>query len=308
MAEEPEHKVHNPAPLYILLILAICLCGFFFWIGTFCVRLWFYKGALGPEPERFLILPLYWKKKQLQPQLQHTGQNSKRFLHAADTPSNPSSENFAIPEPKIYFTTIPKISIQGTEKDYDDTFVHDFEDPAQVRRYIDEERRISRLPPFDQDDCGDGSEFPNVPYANKPVEAQCSHSLSETKSYLQLGLHKVNNMGKWLTIDNSYIKHHEARISLLETKQAECVQVKRDGEVACEELMNQMVQHLCIKYPDHFTMKTKGRRKYVRNELASEEHSIVRPFEYHPLEICARLAAEDFNIFVKNSFSLQWYL
>jgi hypothetical protein len=107
---------------------------------------------------------------------------------------------------------------------------------------------------------------------------------------------------------NSYIEYHEARASILDQKQVECVQVKREVETACEELMEQVVQHLCIKYPDQFGTELTKRRACVRNELVNKEYSIVRPFECYPLEISARLAMEDFNIFVEDEFSLHWYL
>jgi hypothetical protein len=125
---------------------------------------------------------------------------------------------------------------------------------------------------------------------------------------LQLGLQKVNNMSKWLTIDNTYIEFHEARDLLLDRKPLDCVHVRRDGEAACEELLDVVVQHFCRNFPDHFSTKTKHRRRHVRNELASREYALARPFEFHPLEICARLASEDFGIWVKDEFTLQWYL
>jgi hypothetical protein len=100
---------------------------------------------------------------------------------------------------KHYFTINPTINIQDMDENYNDTFVNDLEDQAQVRVYIAEERRISRLPAFDT-------------------------------------------------------------------------------------------------------------RRLRRNELVNKEYSIVRPFECHPLEISARLATEDFNIFVEDKFSLHWYL
>jgi hypothetical protein len=50
---------------------------------------------------------------------------------------------------KHYFTINPTINIQDMDENYNDTFVNDLEDQAQVRVYIAEERRISRLPAFD---------------------------------------------------------------------------------------------------------------------------------------------------------------
>lgn len=228
--------------------------------------------------------------------------------HVADTRTNllPIIPEESVSRPR--FTTIPAIRVQDPDGDYENSFAEEYEDPERVRRYVAEENRISRLPAFDQDDCGDGSEFAEVPYANRPIEALPQTGLGGRKSYLQLGLLKATSMAKWLTIDNSYIELHEARNSLLERQRGDCVQLKRDGEAACEELMEQVVRHLCIRYSDHFGTKTKHRRKHVRNELASTEYALVRPFDCHPLELCVRLAIEDFSIFAKDDFTRQWYL
>ncbi|KAH7406790.1 hypothetical protein DE146DRAFT_786591 [Phaeosphaeria sp. MPI-PUGE-AT-0046c] len=291
MSEKTDPKAPHPAPMYILLILAICLCAYLFW--------------------KFLIIPLHRKK---QSQAQAAASNNNRTTafpeaaHLTDSHTNPlpDTRNESVPRPR--FTAIPAVRVQDPEGDYDDSFAIEYEDPERVRRYVAEENRISRLPPFNQDDCGNGSEFPEVPYANKPIEALPLIGLIGTKSNLQLGLAKMSSMGKWLTIDNSYIELHEARTSLLDRKLEDCVQVKRDGEAACDELMEQVVHNLCIKYPHHFSTKTKQRRKHVRNELASAEYSLTRPFDCHPLALCVRLAVEDFSVFVKDDFTLQWYL
>jgi len=119
---------------------------------------------------------------------------------------------------------------------------------------------------------------------------------------------KTTSMGNWLAIDDSRNEMHVAREQLLNKKQTECVKVKPDGEVACEELLVKVVQHLCITNPDRFSTLTKYGREHVRDKLIFKDYSIVRPFECHPLELCARLAAADFSIFIKDPFTRKWYL
>jgi hypothetical protein len=41
----------------------------------------------------------------------------------------------------------------------------------------------------------------------------------------------------------------------------------------------------------------------VHNKLTDERWALQRPYPRHPLEICARLCMEDFNIMVKSPFS-----
>lgn len=319
MGQHKDHKAPVPVPLYVLLFIVISLCAWSFWIGTVCVRLWFYKGALGPVPKKFIIIPHHRRKKDSKvlplpniknnrntvfPTVSHLNRNTvfPVVAHLVTKPTNPFSDEHAVQDASEEWRAIPKITIEDSDEPHDNAIAQEHEDPARVRKFLAEERRISRLPAFDQDDCGDGSDFPYVPYATAPVEPP------EALTYRQLGLQKVNNTSAWLTIDHSYIKHHEARISLLERKQPDCIQVRRDGEAACEELADVVVQHLCKAYPDHFTAKLKGRRGHVRNELASKEYALVRPFDCHPLGLCARLAVEDFCIWGKGEFTLGWYL
>ncbi|USP80212.1 hypothetical protein yc1106_07486 [Curvularia clavata] len=38
----------DPLALYTLLVLNTGICGYFFFMGLLAVRVWFYRGALGP--------------------------------------------------------------------------------------------------------------------------------------------------------------------------------------------------------------------------------------------------------------------
>ncbi|KAJ4991790.1 hypothetical protein SVAN01_02640 [Stagonosporopsis vannaccii] len=120
-----------------------------------------------------------------------------------------------------------------------------------IRAFPAEQQRISRLPAFVQDDCGDGSDFPDIPSAHAPVGAK-QHTLvpptlnrSPSAKYKSAGWQKVSQ-GEWLTIDNAYKNMHAARESLLTKKNAECVQVRGDGdgEAACEELLQEVAKLL----------------------------------------------------------------
>jgi hypothetical protein len=311
MANDSHNKAPIIMPMHVLLVLAIGVCGFFFWLGIVLVRLWFYKGALGPAPERFIIIPFH-RRRAPQQDFEAQGGNRLTVLPEAAHLANPSvsasPDYSAMPEASPHLGVVPTITVQDADNEHDTAFTNAFEDPSKVRAYIAEEHRISRLPAFDQDDCGDGSEFPMVPYATKSVEKEAQHGLEGTLTYLQLGLRKHNSTGHWLTIDITYLEQHEARASLIDQKLTECIQVKPEGEAACEELLATVAQNLCIKMPDHFSTKMKHHRKHIRNDLICEEYTLARPFDRHPLEICARIVTEDFHIFIKDEFTLQWYL
>ncbi|KAF1844315.1 uncharacterized protein K460DRAFT_379282 [Cucurbitaria berberidis CBS 394.84] len=265
MAKRPYDDT-DPRPMYMLLVLAIALCAYSFWIGTVCVRLYFYKGALGPEPEKFIILTKELKERyrksmlagncdDVQQDLDYHSTTVKDrritvFPHVAPPgPDSPETMLNTALDPRR-FSTLPTINLQDVA-DSDD-----FDDP-KLRSFVAEEVRISRLPAFVQDDCGDGSEFPDIPIALEPIEEHAGtpdiSPLRKTEEYLRLGLKRVDR-SEWLAVDNTYIEFHDARHSLLKMKETECIQVKQEGETACAELMHEIVEFVTEKYPHHFNL------------------------------------------------------
>ncbi|KAF1364523.1 hypothetical protein EJ07DRAFT_151791 [Lizonia empirigonia] len=293
MAKHP-YDDPDPVPIYFLLIFAIFLCIYFAWIGSVAVRLYVYNGALGPEPERFVILPAYLRDRS--PQRGH-----QRRITAFPIPAPPKSPARELGR----LSGAARVHVADVD-------TNELPDPA-FRAFFAEQRRISRLSAFVQDDCGDGSDFPDVPFAVAPVEVKhntlappdVAHRPSTTHAALGL---KELDANEWLVVDDTYKAQHSARDLLLTKKHAECIQVRYDGETACEELLDEVVKFLVATYPDSFSIRTVNRRKHIRNEITREEWSLVRPFDCHPLEVCARLATEDFSILLKGEFTQQYYL
>lgn len=291
-----DHLKHDPdpRPLYFLLVLAILFCAYFAWLGSVAVRLCFYKGALAPEPERFIILPAYLRNRSPQ-----TGYETRVTAFPMSAPPTSPAHELA------RLSRARRVNIADMD-------VENLPDPG-IRVFLAEQQRISRLPAFVQDDCGDGSDFPDIPFAYSPVEAKhqtlAPPGLNRRPSakYKSAGLMKVGSE-EWLVVDNTYRNMHAARECLLTKKNPECVQIRGDGETACEELLDEIVKLLTSKYPESFSIKIINRRRHIRNELTKEEWSLVRPFDCHPLEICVRLANEDFNLLLKGEFTQQYYL
>ena len=305
-------------PTYILLYFAILFCLWAFWVGTICVRLWFYRGALGPEPEKFIIIPHHRRKflkKVALPKPIVASKQSRRhtqFPHEAHIDhsiADPFADT-AYPVAKDY-AGAPVINIQGTESDDDKDDYADYEDPEMVRKLISEERRISRLPAFEQDDCGNGSNFANIPYALVPVEEELGrmNPLSSTSiDFEDLMLKKVP-VRDWITFDVAAFKRFQPmRVSLLSTHHDECVQVRREGEEACMELMDTVCQALHWRYQDHFHIHQPRGEKYIHNSVYGEKFSLLKPLDHQPIEICTRLTGEDYKVFVRSESTRQWYL
>lgn len=186
-------------------------------------------------------------------------------------------------------------------------------DDEEVRRKIKEEKRISKLPVFVQDDCGDGSLFPDVREVDPktyyfPDARAVPNIRSRPENYRTLGLKKLD-VDNWLVVDSMYTELHRARAKLLAEKKEEVIQVTHDGEEACEELMWQVVLFLTQRFPGIFEITHYGNgKKVVRNKIMREGFALQRPWDVHPLEVCARLAMEDFSIWKKGEFTGEHYL
>jgi hypothetical protein len=87
------------------------------------------------------------------------------------------------------------------------------------------------------------------------------------------------------------------------------LQVNDKAEQACEELMHEAVDFLVHAYPQFFEVLERGRgRVVVVNKMTDERFELHRPWSVHLLEVCARLAMEDFNILMKSELTGQDYL
>jgi len=329
MKQDHLYKKPDPTPLIVCLIIAIAFAAWCCFMGYNIVRVWYYKGALGPAHEKYLIIPLHRKKKAQAGHARATStgvdlhsKSASGSLHATaaanrktvfpaiaeQSPENPFSDEHVIPDSKPYWATIPAINVEDVDERYIDGF-KEYQDPELVRRYIAEERRISRLPAFEQDDCGDGTEFPSVPYANQVVETRTSRAAgADNRNILRdFRMSEESRNATWLTMHTAEAQMQLAREKLLEKEHAECVQVRPDGEAACEELLDTVTRQLC-RGTVRFNEVVVNGRKHMRNQINSKDYSITRPFEYHPIEICARLAAQDFCVFMKDEFTQKWYL
>jgi hypothetical protein len=286
----------DPTPLYILIVLLGCICCYSFFLGTVVVRLWFYKGELGPAPEKFIVI-----RDRILASDKYEPSSTASHLR----PGIPQSDDTAVSaglDPRT-FSTATTINMQDMG---DPTEIQDL----KLRAIIKEEQDISRMQAFDADDGGDGW-FPGIPVAYKPVE-EIIHPTKKDGSQ-RLGL-KASERRNWLAVNKNwiqYLKYHEARSSLLAANKDECIYTHQHPhtEESCEELLQAIAAFLVETYPDKFTYQSRHfGKKHIRNELTHEEYSLARPFDHPPIEVCARLATEDFQVFMRDDFSREWYL
>ncbi|KAM3074114.1 hypothetical protein ACMFMF_006137 [Clarireedia jacksonii] len=135
------------------------------------------------------------------------------------------------------------------------------------------------------------------PYAMPPLKPSATRPTS-------MGLKRLDQ-SNWLTIDTHYTSEHALRASLLHTHKPNVLQVLPGAELACHELLEQVVSFLTTRYPQSFTLHTRSSTIY--SHLTQETFAIGAKCE-NPLETAARLCMEDFNILIKDAESGEFRL
>lgn len=274
---EKYNKENTTLPGSIFFTIGIIILIYSFCWGLQLARLRYYGGNFGAPLERITILPKFIQAQE------------KRGLQAPA----------AAPHSLRHRRTSHNVKSKESQAEHNED--------------SDERQRMVKLDVFEQDDCGDGSSFPNVPIADHhsalaSLEARQHPAFrAHPPDYMTMGLRKMDRKD-WLTIDNTYERFHGTRSTLLAEKRNECIQVLPEAEMACEELMREVVAFLVERYPGCFQIVNTREGEQVRNEIRKEEFRLERPWDVHPLEMCARLAMEDFNILKKGEFTGEHYL
>ena len=283
-AQIQHHGNNNVAP-YVILILAFLFCVWWFYVGLMLARLWHYGGGLHGPYEKFDVQPEYVRERLARQKVEQ--------------------ELAGIPIPILDVHQWQSNVLAYGEDDLEKL-------TPDARKKILEDQRISMMPAFVADDCGDETLFPDVPPAISAQEYNAMEFGEKprrpgqmSEDYRAMGLRKLGRQ-EWLAhaVDKrEYLEHNEARKRLLASKYDECIQITPDGEDACVELLEEVVAFLTKEKPQWFQLEeTYGDRK-IRNRLTDECWALQRPYPRHPLEICARLCMEDFNIVLKSQFS-----
>ena len=131
-------------------------------------------------------------------------------------------------------------------------------------------------------------------YATTGEGLQCP-----SKYQLTMGL--CRSKTSWLRLDDNYVREHEVKKFLLETRRQEVLGCNPVAELAAEEVLKVVVDDLTENYPDSFQRIDAGKEvESVRIVETGET------FHLHPsyrkmtaLETAGLLAMEDFNILMK---------
>ena len=266
------------------MLLFITVATIFVWcccVGAWLARLWYYDGQLHKKFRKYDIQPLYVRERLAKEQ-----EMKRRESHKIVTNTNWSQDA----------TTMSFERVQEMES-------------ASLRRRIFEDKRISRLPAFEQDDGGDGSEFPDMPVDMTAEEYNNQHFPARQNSFRDLGLHKLAE-DDWLTYYND--EQMMARDQILEDqrRRENCIDMRpgREAEQICGELWKEVAKFMRTKYAARFWEQTKDGIKKLYDSQTGDAYPLEGPFGWLTLDTMARLVREDFCIFKKSPFSGQFTL
>ena len=144
----------------------------------------------------------------------------------------------------------------------------DVGDPAEKKRVMEE--RISRLPAFLQDDCGDASHFPDVGYGVPAEEYNRQFEGSGPGDYRRLGLQK-EDVTNWLRVNPEFSEYTRAKQQLLNERLKECIQRTPAVEEASEKLLPELVSFLTNTYPQSFSKEVVRGSACVKNHVTGVE-------------------------------------
>ena len=275
-------KHSDPAGWMPFLLLFIVIAGFFIWcccVGAWLARLWYYDGQLHRKFPKYDIQPAHVRER-LAREEERTRRESQKVV---DLPR--------------WNRDVATMSFER---------VQEFDD-SNLRQRIFESKRISRLPAFEQDDGGDGSEFPDMPVDMTADEYNDQHFPRQANSFLDLDLSELDQ-DDWLTYDNN--EQETARDQILEDRREDCIQIRpgREAEEACGELWQEVAKFLTMRDPKRFWEQKENNLRKLYDDHTRESYPLNGPFGWLTLDTMARLVREDFNIFFKSPFSGQFTL
>lgn len=121
------------------------------------------------------------------------------------------------------------------------------------------------------------------------------------KFQLTMGLRKMV-AEQWLVVDNCYLPEQQLRRELLTHHREGVMQYLPGSELACEEILDLIVDFLSKRYPQHF-VRSVEKPDYLTNRITGFTFRVTKPYEIHPLEVAAQLVMEDINLLMKGDGS-----
>lgn len=133
-----------------------------------------------------------------------------------------------------------------------------------------------------------------APYPAQPIKGR-------ERYRVMMDVRKLDEQN-WLTVDKNYMDEHQIRGQLLDHEKSKVLQALPESYDACLETLEEVVEFLCMRFPNMFAKKSVGEETTVVNKTTGETFVFGGPQNAHvdPLEIAVRLTMEDLSVLLKN--------
>lgn len=107
----------------------------------------------------------------------------------------------------------------------------------------------------------------------------------------------------WIELEKNYFKRMKQRKELWDKYETTILNYNPGSELACRELMQMVLQYLCIRYPRHFELRASN--TIFVNHLLHITSDLVNK---HLLHVLFENVPEDFAIMLRNQDDGMYYL
>ncbi|EXJ86678.1 alpha-1,2-mannosyltransferase [Capronia epimyces CBS 606.96] len=123
------------------------------------------------------------------------------------------------------------------------------------------------------------------------------------KYFVTMGLRNVK-WDDWIELDNHYPRFHADKARRIKERGPKCCRTAPEAYPAAVELLEELREYLCDRYPTLYQRTDKG----VKNLWSGEElDTTSRPLPEDPMQTCARLTQDDLAIMIERADG-QYYL
>ncbi|KAB8254156.1 hypothetical protein BDV32DRAFT_19845 [Aspergillus pseudonomiae] len=156
-------------------------------------------------------------------------------------------------------------------------------------------------------DFPDYAKLSGVPLPQEYLECEIKKALPRPYRPFRWGYHQTMSLTKletnwWIELENTYEQRIAQRKELYAKYGGAVLDWLPGSELACKELMEMVLQFICARYPQYFSL-VDGRT--LQNRILGIEHDIRSK---HPLEILLDNVPEDFGVMLRDDTTGNYFL
>ncbi|MCJ1433527.1 hypothetical protein MMC27_002890 [Xylographa pallens] len=165
--------------------------------------------------------------------------------------------------------------------------------PTEVS--IEEVRSLGDFPNY--------AELSGVPLPEAYKEFKIETAIARPYRPLRWTYHQTMSLTKmendwWLELDSNYKSRIAEREQLFEKYGKMVLDYLPGSELASKELMEMILQFLCARYPQYFSLSNSADEGYVFHNAIMETKTVIKSM--HPLHVLLHNVPEDFAIMLRN--------